>query len=93
MMDALTELVDMLIKHGTMPNAPMPKQLAEAKAELAALQAKLNEKAKEISFLDSRNKKLEAVVEAAEESIYHRKPGSHRKLADAIDALQALDEA
>ena len=40
-MSAIKELIDKLVKYGTMPNLPIPKELEDARAELAALTSEL----------------------------------------------------
>jgi hypothetical protein len=56
---AIGNLLDMLIKHGTLPNMPRPEIITNAQVELAGLEM-------QIDILQQRVRELEAALQAKE---------------------------
>lgn len=55
---AIGKLLDLLIKHGTLPNAPTPEYITNAQAELATNEMIISTQAARISELEKENKRL-----------------------------------
>lgn len=62
---AIGYLLDMLIKHGTLPNMPIPDNITNAQVELAALELTIEIQSQTITAKDAEIERLHAVVEAA----------------------------